>query len=226
MSTNENLKQVGLRINAEHERVSPGLVATALAIPVSVVGDSANRLQGFGAGFMNFGGKRKFAGPALTVRVRPGDNMMLHKALDLAQPGDVVVCDAGAGLNTAILGAMMATYAKTRGVVAIVIDGAIRDVDELAALDIAIVARGATPNGPFKTGPGEVGHPIACGGTSIAPGDLVIGDADGVLVLPRPEVAGILAMAQEKARTEEAWLKEILAGTWSRKWVDETLAKM
>lgn len=226
MSENQTLTQPGLRISTSHARVDTRLVAAALELPAAVVGDSANRLQGLAAGYLNYGGKRKFAGPALTVRVRPGDNLLLHKALDLAQPGDVIVCDAGGAMNSAIFGAMMATYAVTRGTVALVIDGAIRDVDELARMDIGVVAKGATPNGPFKTGPGEVGYPITCGGMAVVSGDLVIGDADGVVVIPRQEAAAVLEIAAQRARMEVDLEKEILAGTWSRAWVDEALAKL
>ena len=217
------MKQLGMRIKTDFVRVDAKLVERARKIPVAVVGDVANRLQAFAAGYVQYGRIRKFAGPALTVRVRPGDNLFLHKAIDLAKPGDVIVVDAGGALNTAILGALMSNYAKTRGVQALVVDGAIRDVEELAALDLAVVARGATPNGPFKTGPGEIGYSIACGGLSVAPGDLLIGDQDGVLVVPREEAASILALAEEKFKLEQAWEVEIAAGKWDRKWVDEAL---
>lgn len=219
-------KNLGLRINTDFPRTERSLVERARAVPVAVVGDVANRLQAFTAGFTQYGGRKKFAGPALTVRVRPGDNLFLHKALDLAQPGDVVVVDAGGALNTAIIGAMMSSYAKSRGIEAMVIDGAIRDVGELAHMDFAVVARGATPNGPFKTGPGEIGYPVACGGVSIAPGDLLIGDEDGVLLVPREEVARILGPAEDKYKTEQAWEGEIAQGKWDRRWVDEALAKL
>lgn len=220
------MKNLGLRINTDFVRTERALVERARRIPVAVVGDVANRLQAFGAGFLQFGGRKRFAGPALTVRVRPGDNLLLHKAIDLAQPGDVLVVDAGGALNTAIIGAMMSNYAKRRGVEAMVIDGALRDVEELAALDFAVVARGATPNGPFKSGPGEIGHGIACGGLSIAPGDLMIGDPDGVLVVPHAQVANILGLAEDKHQLERQWEQQIAAGTWGRAWVDEALGKL
>ena len=220
------MKQLGLRINMDYERVDAKLVARAREIPVAVVGDVANRLQAFAAGYVQYGRIKKFAGPALTVRVRPGDNLFLHKALDLASAGDVIVVDAGGAMNTAILGAMMSNYAKTRGIEALVVDGAIRDVEELAALDLAVVARGATPNGPFKSGPGEIGYGVACGGLSISPGDLLIGDQDGVLVVPREQAAGILALAEKKFKLEQAWEVEIAEGRWDRAWVDEALGKL
>jgi RraA family protein len=219
-------KTLGLRINTDYARIDAAQVERARKIPVAVVGDVANRLQACIAGFTQYGRVKKFAGPALTVRVRPGDNLFLHKALDLAKPGDIVVVDAGGALNTAIIGAMMSSYAKTRGIGALVIDGAVRDVGELAAQDFPVAARGATPNGPFKTGPGEIGFPIACGGLSIAPGDLMIGDEDGVMVIPRAEVAAILGLAEAKHKLEQTWEVEIAAGKWDRAWVDETLAKL
>lgn len=220
------LETVGLRINTDFRRVETSLVERARKLPVAVVGDVANRLQAFTAGFTQYGGRKTFAGPALTVRVRPGDNLLLHKALDLAHPGDVVVVDAGGALNTAIIGAMMVSYAKTRGIEAVIVDGAIRDVAELAHLDIAVLARGATPNGPYKSGPGEIGFPIACGQVSIAPGDLMIGDMDGGLVIPSDQAAHIMGPAEEKYLTEQAWEKQIVAGTWDRRWVDEAISKL
>jgi RraA family protein len=222
----KQLKTLGLRINMDYQRIDAASIARARKIPVAVVDDVANRLQAFTAGFTQYGRTKNFAGPALTVRVRPGDNLFLHKALDLAQPGDVVVVDAGGALNTAIIGAMMSSYARTRGIEALVIDGAIRDVEELAAVDFAVVARGATPNGPFKTGPGEIGYPIACGGLSIASGDLMIGDQDGVLVIPRSEVTAILGLAEAKHKLEQSWEVEIAAGKWDRAWVDEAMDKL
>lgn len=222
----KKFESLGLRIKTEFRRVDAALIDRARRIPVAVVGDVANRLQAFTAGFTQYGGRKTFAGPAFTVRVRPGDNLFLHKALDLAQPGDVIVVDAGGALNTAIIGAMMTHYAKTRGVEALIIDGAIRDVGELADLDIAVLARGATPNGPFKSGPGEMGHPIVCGQQSIAAGDLMIGDLDGGLVIPRDEAQHIIGPAEEKFRTEQLWEKQIAAGQWDRGWVDEALNKL
>lgn len=217
---------LGLRIDIDFRRTEPALVERARKVPVAVVGDVANRLQAFTAGFTQFGGRKTFAGPALTVRVRPGDNLFLHKALDLAKPGDVVVVDAGGAANTAIIGAMMTSYAKSRGIEALIIDGAVRDVAELRELDIAVLARGATPNGPFKTGPGEIGFPVSCGGLSIAPGDLMIGDEDGGLVVPLDQVARIIGPAEEKLRIEQEWEKQIAAGKWDRRWVDEALDKL
>jgi RraA family protein len=222
----ENLTGLGLRINTEWARVESALVDRYRSVPVAVIGDAANRLQAFTVGFKAYGGRKKFAGSALTVRVRPGDNLFVHRALDLAKPGDVIVVDAGAALNTAIVGAMMSRYAKTRGIEALVIDGAIRDVDELAIMDFAVVARGATPNGPYKSGPGEIGYPISAGGLSIASGDLLVGDHDGVLIVPRTQAGEVVQAAEARFRAEQALERDIDAGNWDRSFVEEALRKL
>lgn len=222
----ENLTGLGLRINTEWTRVETALVNRYRELPVAVIGDAANRLQAFAGGFSAYGGRKKFAGPAFTVRVRPGDNLFVHRALDLAKPGDVILIDAGAALNTAILGAMMSRYAKVRGIEALVIDGAIRDVDELENMDIAVVARGATPNGPYKSGPGEIGYPIGVSGLSISPGDLLVGDRDGVLVIPRDQAAAVVGTAEARYRAEQALERDIDAGRWDRAFVEEALRKL
>jgi regulator of RNase E activity RraA len=160
------------------------------------------------------------------VRVRPGDNLFVHRALDTASPGDVVVVDAGAALNSAIIGAMMSRYAKTRGIEAIVIDGAIRDVEELEQMQFAVVARGATPNGPYKSGPGEIGYPISAGGLSIAAGDLIVGDRDGVLVVPRDQAAAVIDTAEGRFRAEQQLERDIDAGRLDRSIVEQALRKL
>lgn len=220
------LTGLGLRINAEWPRVDKSLVERYRAVPVAVIGDSANRLQAFDAGFRSYGGRKKFAGPAFTVRVRPGDNLFVHRALDTAKPGDVVVVDARGAMNTAIIGALMSRYARTRGIEALVIDGAIRDVEELESMNFAVVARGSTPNGPYKSGPGEIGYPIAAGGLSIAPGDLIVGDRDGVLVVPAGEAARVVEQAEARHRAEQQAERDIDAGKWDRSFVEETLRKL
>jgi RraA family protein len=220
------LTALGLRINDEWKRVDKPLVERYRALPVAVIGDAANRLQAFGAGFNAYGGRKKFAGPAFTVRVRPGDNLFVHRALDMARPGDVIVVDARGAMDSAIIGAMMSRYARKRGIEALVIDGAIRDVEELEAMDFAVVARGATPNGPYKSGPGEIGYPIAPGGLSITAGDLLVGDRDGVLVIPHQEAAAVVEQAEARHRAEQALERDIDAGKWDRTFVEEALRKL
>ena len=173
-------------------------------------------------------GRGKLLGTAFPVRLPQGDNLMLHAAIDLAQPGDVLVIDAGGFSERAVLGELMASYCKTRGIRGIVCDGAIRDRGGLAAMeDFHVYARSATPNGPYKNGPGEINVPVVIGGKLVRPGDIVVGDDDGVLFID-PAIAAELADATEAVEKKEAdIMAHILGdGTYIRPWVDEKLKEI
>ncbi|MEJ0068028.1 MAG: RraA family protein [Pseudomonadota bacterium] len=157
------------------------------------------------------------------MRVRAGDNLMLIKALDIAQPGDIVVCDAGGFLQQAIMGEIMVRHAMSRKLGGVIIAGAIRDADSLAQLDFQIYAYGVTPAGPYKDGPGEIGYPITCGGQVVQPGDLIVGDGDGVVVVPLAEAEAVIAEAEAHNAKEVKTMAAIAAGTVDRSWVDATL---
>ncbi|UFN49295.1 RraA family protein [Roseomonas sp. OT10] len=215
---------VGFRIRTEFERVDPALVARAAELPVANIGDVLNRMQAMRGGLRAYGGRRTVTGPALTVRARAGDNLMLHRSLDLAKPGDVVVCDAGGDMGTAIMGDIMARYAVSRGIAAFIIDGAVRDIAEMAKLELGVWARGATPAGPYKDGPGEIGYPVACGQLVVMPGDLIAADEDGVVVVPRADAADAIAAAEQHAAKEAKSIASIATGGMDRRWVEETLA--
>lgn len=165
------------------------------------------------------------AGPALTVRARPGDNLMIHKALNLAQEGDIVVISNEGDRSQSLLGAIIVAYAKSKKLGGIVVDGPIRDVDEIARLGIPVYATGSTPGGPYKEGPGEVNTPISCGGVSVAPGDIVLGDSDGVIIIPRKDSKRILAEAIEFAKVDASKMQAALEGHAKRDWVDKKLAE-
>lgn len=165
------------------------------------------------------------AGPALTVRARPGDNLMIHKALDLAQEGDILVISNEGDRSQSLLGAIIVAYAKSKKLGGIVVDGPIRDVDEIAQLGIPVYATGSTPGGPYKEGPGEVNTPISCGGVSVAPGDIVLGDSDGVIIIPRKDSKRILAEAIEFAKVDASKMQAALEGHAKRDWVDKKLAE-
>ena len=167
------------------------------------------------------------AGPALTVRTRPGDNLMVHKALDIAEPGDIVVVDAGGDLTNAIIGEIMTTYAELRGIGGIVIYGSIRDSDSLRASRFPVYAAGVTHRGPYKDGPGEINVPVALGGMVVEPGDLVLGDGDGLVVVPFGRVEEVAAATEAKHATEDKALAAMRAGKLpDRGWVDETLRRL
>ena len=162
-------------------------------------------------------------GIALTVRVAPGDNLMVHKAIDIAQPGDVIVVDAGGDLSQAIIGEIMSTLAAKRGVAGMVINGAIRDSGALAVSRFPVYARGVTHRGPYKNGPGEINVPVSIGGMVVCPGDIMVGDEDGVVAVPVDIAPTVLKAAKAKAKEEDAVLKGIRKGKVDRSWVDKTL---
>ncbi|MCR0984379.1 RraA family protein [Roseomonas populi] len=215
---------VGLRILETRPEPDSALIARAAKLPVANIGDVMNRLQAMRGGFLAYGGRRTFVGAALTVKARPGDNLFLHRAIDLARPGEVIVCDGGGDLNIALAGDLMIGHAEKRGVGALVIDGAVRDLDGIRKMDIGVWARGANPSGPYKDGPGEIGYPVACGGQVVMPGDLIAADEDGVVVIPRAEAAAMIDAAEKHAAKEQETTAAIQGGGWVRGWVEETLA--
>ena len=165
----------------------------------------------------------QLAGPALTVKTRPGDNLMLHKAIDIAEPGDIVVCDAGGDLTNSLMGELMLAHAVKRGVGGFVLNGAIRDAEAFLDVNLPVFAAGVTHRGPYKDGPGEINVSVAIDGMVIEPGDLIIGDWDGVLAVPLNEVDIILKKTEEKQDAEIKEMKRIKAGEWDRGWVDKIL---
>lgn len=214
---------IGFRIAPLAPAVDPALVEAFRAIPASIVSDGLSRMAASAAAIRPRHAGGAMAGTALTVLTRPGDNLMLHKAIDMARPGDVIVVDGGGDLTNALMGEIMLTLAARRGVAGFVIDGAIRDSDAIAAQRLPVYARGITHRGPYKDGPGEINTVIQVGGMVVHPGDLVVGDADGVLAVRPAEAPAILAAARATVAKEEAMLADIAAGTLDRAWVDETL---
>jgi len=166
------------------------------------------------------------AGPALTVKTRPGDNLMVHKAIDIAEPGDVIVVDAGGDLTNAIIGEMMVTHATKRGVAGFVINGSIRDVATISKSGTPVYAAGVTHRGPYKDGPGEINCVVAIAGMIIEPGDLMLGDDDGLVCIPFDVLDAVLVDAQAKHNAEIAQMAAIKEGTVNRRWVDDALTKL
>jgi regulator of RNase E activity RraA len=164
-------------------------------------------------------------GPALTVKVPAGDNLFLHKALDMAQEGDVIILSNKGGNTQAIMGEIMVTYGRSKKIAGIVLDGPIRDIDAISKMDFPLFATGSTPGGPYKEGPGEVNTPIAIGDVTVCPGDIILADADGVIVIPRQDAAGLLEKAKEYSKFDASKLEEAKNGTSKRGWVAEALAK-
>jgi len=214
---------VGFRIRPVTTRVEAALCARAAKLPAANIGDVMHRMQTMRGGFRAYGGRKVVAGPAFTVRARPGDNLMLHRAIDMAEPGDVIVCDGGHELAIAQTGELMMGHAAKRGIAAVIIDGAVRDVAALATLDLGVWACGVTPSGPYKDGPGEIGYPISCGGQVVMPGDLVMADEDGVVVIPAADAAAVLDAVEAHNAKEINAQAAIESGTWDRSWVRQAL---
>jgi RraA family protein len=206
-------------------KASAELVARFRSLPVANVSDSMSRVTAGGSRLRPMHGGGMMAGPALTVKGRPGDNLMLHKALDMAAPGDVVVLDAGGDLTNALTGEMMIAHAEQRGLAGVVINGAIRDAAAIRAGTFPVFAAGVTHRGPYKDGPGEINVPIAIDGMVIRPGDLVVGDDDGFLCVPLDEAEAIYKAARAKQDAEEKQLANIRSGRNDRSWVDVELRK-
>ncbi|WP_089656960.1 RraA family protein [Franzmannia pantelleriensis] len=214
---------LGNRILARQKIVSQDMVEKYRELPVANVSDCMSRMFAGGNNIRPLHNEGGLAGPALTVRCRPGDNLFLHKAIDLAQPGDVIVCDGGGDLTNALMGELMLIYAAKRGVAGFVLNGAVRDVEAIREFNLPLFAAGVTHRGPYKNGPGEVNVPVNFGGMIIEPGDLVLGDSDGVLSVPYDSLDEVLAQAKSKQEAENKQMSEIHSGTVDRSWVDQTL---
>lgn len=216
------MSNTGFKIIAGFQRPDKALVESFAGIPVANIGDCVNRSFCLSARIRPRNAA-PLLGTAFTVKTRPGDNLLLHKAIDLAQPGDVIVVDAEGDLSNAITGEMMITWMQRRGIHGLIIDGAVRDAGAIRNMTIPVYAAGVTPRGPYKDGPGEINVPISCGGVSIRPGDIVVGDSDGVIVIRPEEAPDILAKAQAIMEKEAGMASAIQSGTWDRSWVDKVL---
>lgn len=219
---------IGCKIIRDFERPAKELVELFRDIPAANIDDCMGRTAAVDSGIVPLSKEPKLLGTAFTVRVPQGDNLMFHAAMDLAKPGDVIVIDAGGFTDRAILGELMATYCKSRGIRGIICDGAIRDKDGLAQMeDFYVYARGANPNGPYKNGPGEINTPVNIGGRVVNPGDIVVGDGDGIVFID-PADAKELAAAVQKVQDMEAGImdKILTEGTYVRPWVEEKLQQI
>lgn len=213
----------GFRVLKRKQVASNELVSAFREVPVANISDSINRMFAGGAELRPLHDGTVLAGPALTVKCRPGDNLMLHYALDIAQPGDVIVVDAGGDLTNALTGELMITYAIKKKVAGFVINGAVRDSAAIRKGSFPVFAAGVTHRGPYKDGPGEINVPIAINGMVIEPGDIIVGDDDGFVAISLAEAAGILEKASAKHAAETKQLDDIAKGTNSRDWVVNSL---
>jgi RraA family protein len=193
------------------DRAAAGQIRRMGEVPAANVGDALQRMTVMDGGIRLFTERAALLGNALTVDVRSGDNLAIHRALDEARPGDVLVVNGHRDMTRALIGDLIGEIMVNAGVVGAVIDGAVRDVRALSGMGLAVYARAVTPAGPFKDGPGAVGFPVAVGGVVVAAGDVLVGDADGVVVVPRHRVLEVVDAVDGIGEKEEVLRQRILA---------------
>ncbi|SHJ41628.1 Regulator of RNase E activity RraA [Aureimonas altamirensis DSM 21988] len=214
----------GFRVNPRVDALPRDLIEAYRTVPSCHAGDVMGRHTG-SRGLVPYHRDLSavMCGPAVTVRIRPGDNLMIHLAMMMAEPGDVIVIDGGGDLSTAVIGGLMRTTALARGIGGFVLDGALRDLAEWAEGGIAAYAMGNTLRGPTKDGPGEVNVPVSCAGMSVSPGDLMLGDGDGVICIPAAQVAALLPLCLAHREKEKAIAASNATGRLDRERFDALL---
>lgn len=222
------MNALGFRVLDRVDAATPAQAEQFHDVPVSTISDSMHRLTGSGAGvpMLNVDLDTKLCGVALTVRTRPGDNLMVHQALQIITPGDVLVIDAGGETTNSVIGEIMLAAAVADGLVGLVVDGAIRDASTLRAGTTPVFARGVSHRGPYKDGPGEVNVPVRIGGLIVNPGDVVIGDADGLVAIAPQDAEHVYTVAAAKAAAEAISLETARVGGLDASWVERRLKEV
>jgi RraA family protein len=211
-------------IQRDFERVPADTARAAAPYAASILADVAGRRGTMDGRVAALLPSMRVCGPAFTIEVRAGDNLMIHAAMAMARPGDVLVIDGKADRSCALMGSIMLNACKKLGLAGVVIDGSIRDTEELRELGFPVWAIGANPNGPTKNIPGRINWPVSCGGVAVRPGDLIVGDADGVVVVEREKAASLLPLAAQKVADERQRIADITAGKAIRPtWLDGAL---
>lgn len=211
-------------IRRDFERVSPDVVRKASRFAASILADVAGRRGTVDGRIRPLSTATRLAGPAFTIEIRPGDNLMIHAAMAMAKPGDILVVDGKADRTCALMGSIMLNACKKLGLGGVVLDAAHRDTEELLVLGFPVYSVGANPNGPTKYVPGRINWPISCGGVAVCPGDLVVGDADGVVIIEREKAESMLELAAKKVADEQQRIADILSGKGIRpKWLEASL---
>jgi RraA family protein len=215
----------GARKNPSAPQAIPALIDVLRTIQVALISDQLHRIVGTGKLRKYDCSTGTMAGTAVTVRVSHGDNLAVLRAFEYCRPGDVMVIDGGGDTDQAILGGIMSLYARQIGLAGLVVDGAIRDVAEIRERDFPVFARGHIHRGPYKDGPGEINVPVSIGGMTVLPGDIIIGDEDGLLAFAAEEAETLIAQAQAQRVKEEATIQAILENRWDLSFVDALEAR-
>lgn len=217
---------VGFRVFLRRSTPGAHLLEGFRHIPAANIADCMGRHNAMCADIRLMTRPREvnMAGVALTVKTRCGDNLMIHKAFDMAREGDVIVIANEGGRDRSLMGEIMYRQAERQRLAGLVLDGPIRDAADIFSGGVPLYATGSTPGGPYKEGPGEVNVPVACGGVNVNPGDIIIGDCDGVIVIPRQDAAELLEAARAFQAADRKKLLAAIEGTADRSWVDAALA--
>lgn len=216
---------VGFRIRRDIPRPHYNASEIFQDFELADISDHLNRLYTVDPAIRCMAGdSKRLAGPACTVKVYPGDNLMVHKALDIAKPGDVVVVDARGSKANAVLGDTISMKARHRGIAGFIIDGYVRDQSGIREMDYPVYARGATIVGPLHRAPGEINYPVCCGGVVVNPGDIIIADRSGVVVLPQDCIEQLHVELLRHNQRAAGYLEKVRKGEFSNAWVDQLLA--
>jgi 4-hydroxy-4-methyl-2-oxoglutarate aldolase len=220
------LGKVGFRVHPTWRRPDKALLSAFGNASSAQVADSMSRLGAMDVGIKPVWPSPRIIGHAITVWCHAGDNLMLHKALSLAVPDDVVVMNTQGNVTNSGFGELIATSAVKIGIRSVIVDGTVRDVEELQALKLPVYARGLCSNGCNKDGPGEVGAIISCGGVAVRPGDIIIADRDGVTVVPLDDAPEVAKLSLAHVEREKVRLAEIEKGVLVRPEIDEQLRRL
>ena len=221
---NDRIQTLQPEIIRDFPRVSPDVVKQASQYAASILADVAGRRGTVDGRIQPVSPAMRLAGPAFTIEVRAGDNLMIHAAMQIAKPGDVLIIDGKGDTTCALMGTIMMTGCVQLGIAGVVIDAAVRDSEEIVEMGYPVYAVGTNPNGPTKYTPGRINHPISIGGVTVHPGDLVIGDADGVTIIEREKAPFILELAAKKVADEQARIAALKQGKDLRPaWVAKSL---
>jgi RraA family protein len=215
----------GYRLRKSIQRLPQDLITRYCEFPTPDISDMLNRMYTMDSGIRSFGSSAKLVGSACTVKTFPGDNLMVHKSLDIVQPGDVIVIDTGGSQRGAVLGDLISNKAVHRGVAGFIVDGLIRDVDGIRETGLPVFARGVTPFGPLHRGPGELNFPVSCGGIVVNPGDIVVADENGVVVVRQEFAADTVVQLSAHHQAMEAYVADVKKGEFSNEWVDAQLVR-
>lgn len=208
-----NASTDNLEIACDWERADHDDIKKLAQYPVALIGDVQARMGLMSSAIRPVTPAPRLAGAVLPIHAREGDNLAIHRALDDAQPGDVLAINAGGETNRAVFGDILGEICLARGIAGVVVDGAVRDIDELTGQGLAVYARGISPAGPWKNGPGRIGFPVACGNIVCHPGDAIIGDSDGIVIVPRANLTDVIERTQAQDQTEQRMRDTIKAPT-------------